>query len=88
MAVIFGTGHCYFWKICGLRNFAIVLAVLFGTLGFSFGDSSKSCDVVKRDFETTARLTHLRFLEKPETGKKFQMFLSMSAFVFTSVLNR
>lgn len=70
MAVICWTGDNYFTKMCNMRKFAVVLAVFIGVLGFSLGETMKNCDLVKTDFERIVKLPHLRFLEKPETGKK------------------
>lgn len=73
MAVIYRTGGYNFRKMCGLRKFAVVLTVLIGVLGFSFGDSPKKCDLVNKDLERTVKLSHLKFLQEPQKGKNFSM---------------
>lgn len=70
MAVIYWTGDYSFFKMCVLRKVIVILTVLFGVIGFSFGDTPKNCDLVSKDFERTVKLSHLKFLEKPETGKR------------------
>lgn len=71
------TGNNTYRKMCGLRKIAVILTALFGVLGFSFGDSPQNCDLVKQDFETTVKLAHLRFLEKPEAGKIVALICKM-----------
>lgn len=56
-----------------------VLTLLFGVIGFSLGDSSKSCDLVKRDFDRIS-VNGLKISEKPETGK--YLFNDNLAFVY------
>lgn len=74
MAVICGTGEYSFCKMCILRKVVVILTVLFGVIGFSFGDSPKNCDLVSKDFERIVKLSHLKILEKPETGKNLLTF--------------
>lgn len=71
MAVICRTGGYNFRRMCALQKIALASAVLFGVLGFSFGDTARKCDLVNKDFERTVKLSHLKFHQELQKGKNF-----------------